>query len=95
MDYIDKHISEEITASSLASHFYVSETYIRRHFKKHTGITLHKYITAQRIAFPKRLLASGVSVSEACQKSSFNDYSHFIKVLKNSEYSAKTVFKIQ
>lgn len=82
--YVNNHISEEMTASSLAAHFYVSETYICRHFKRYTGVTLHKYITAQRIALSKRLLIAGESVSDACQKSGFNDYSHFIKVFKKS-----------
>lgn len=84
MNYINKHLAEEITASSLASHFYVSETYICRHFKQHTGVTLHKYIIAQRIALSKRLLVFGASVSDACQQSGFNDYSHFIKVFKKA-----------
>lgn len=84
INYINQHIAEEITAGSLAAHFYVSETYMCRRFKKHTGVTLHKYITAQRIALAKRLLTAGESVSDACQKSGFNDYSHFIKVFKKA-----------
>ena len=84
LKYINKHIAEELTAGVLASRFYVSETCICRRFKKYTGVTLHKYITAQRIALSKRLLVSGASVSEACQQSGFNDYSHFIKVFKKA-----------
>lgn len=84
LEYINVHIAEEITAASLAAQFFVSETYICRYFKKYSGLTLHKYITAQRIVLSKKLLAAGASVSDACQQSGFNDYSHFIKVFKKA-----------
>ncbi len=83
-EYIRGHISEEITAESLADHFFLSESYICRRFKKFTGVTLHRYITAQRVTAAKELLAGGATVSDACRLSGFNDYSHFIKVFKSA-----------
>ena len=42
-------------------------------------MTINKYITAKRIAHAKDHLIQGYSVSEACEKCGFNDYSNFLK----------------
>ncbi len=77
--YINQNIAESITMEQLSSHFYLSESYICRIFKAATGTTINKYITARRISIAKSLLNEGFSVSEAYERSGFNDYSNFFK----------------
>lgn len=79
IEYINKHIAEKLTISVLSSNFYVSGSYICRIFKSETGTTINKYITVRRIAIAKALLVDGANVSEACEKSGFNDYVNFVK----------------
>lgn len=79
LTYINRHITESLSVSSLARQFFVSESYICRVFKSEAGTTIHKYLTARRIGIAKTLLAGGASVSEACEGSGFNDYSNFVK----------------
>lgn len=79
LSYINRNITENITMEQLAKHFYLSESYICRIFKAATGTTINKYITARRISIAKALLSDGVSVSEAFERSGFNDYSNFFK----------------
>lgn len=77
--YINQNISQPITMEQLATHFFLSESYICRIFKAATGTTINKYITARRISIAKSLLNEGFSVSETYERSGFNDYSNFFK----------------
>ena len=77
--FINQNISQPITVEQLAGHFYLSESYICRIFKAATGTTINKYITARRISIAKSHLNEGLSVSEAFERSGFNDYSNFFK----------------
>ncbi len=77
--YINQNLSQQITTQALAEHFYMSQSYLCRIFKKATGTTVNKYITARRITVAKALLSQGHSVSEAYERSGFSDYSSFFK----------------
>lgn len=97
LSYINEHITESITVEQLAEQFYISTSYICRIFKATTGTTINKYINARRITIAKSLLATGLGVSEVCEKCGFNDYSNFLKAFtkavsispkKYAQYSA-------
>lgn len=77
--YINRNITQPITVTQLAEHFFLSDSYICRIFRQATGTTIGKYITARRISIAKALLNDGASVSEAFEKSGFGDYSSFFK----------------
>lgn len=79
LDYINKNITESFTIETLAKELFISSSYACRLFKRETGITINKYITARKISRAKSMLASGASVKEACAGSGFNDYANFIK----------------
>ena len=76
-DYIDKHITEEITLKELENAIHHNGTYISRCVKKISGLTIQQYIIAKRIALACKLLKEGCSASEACFRSGFNNYSNF------------------
>lgn len=77
--YINEHITEDLSLEVLSSHFYISTSYLCRQFKKQTGTTIHKYITAERITLAKDLLSQGYSVTDAYMESGFRDYNSFLK----------------
>jgi len=79
MDYIDEHITQDITLGKLAEAFYMNSTSISRQFKKHTGLTLRSYILSRRIELAKFLLSDGMSITDACFQSGFGDYANFIR----------------
>lgn len=79
LNFINQNISTQISLEQLTSEFYLSESYICRIFKAATGTTINKYITSRRISVAKAALAEGASVTDAFEKSSFNDYSNFFK----------------
>lgn len=77
--YINQNLSQPVSIQALAEHFYMSQSYLCRIFKKATGTTVNKYITARRITIAKALLSEGRSVTEAYERSGFTDYSNFFK----------------
>ena len=79
IEYIDDHITEELSLSRLAKTFFISQSYLCRVFKDRTGTTIHKYITAKRITLAKDLLSQGYSVTDACNFSGFGDYNAFLR----------------
>lgn len=79
LSYINQHLAENLTIAVLASHFYLSKSYLCKIFKDGTGTTINHYITAKRIARAKALLAEGHSVAETSVLCGFGDYSNFLK----------------
>ena len=77
--YINQNLSSEISMQMIADHFNMSKSYLCRIFKKATGTTVGKYVTARRITIARSLLSEGCSVTEAYEKSGFTDYSSFFK----------------
>ena len=84
LTYIDRNISESFGLEELSEHFYLSSSYLCRIFKSATGTTINKYIVAKRITLAKSLLKEGCSVTEACERCGFNDYSNFLKSFKKA-----------
>ena len=80
LSYVNRHLTESLTIQSLADHFYLSSSYLCKIFKKSTGTTINKYISAKRITKAKSLLSNGHSVSDTCAMCGFGDYSNFLKV---------------
>ena len=79
LSYINQHIAEDLSIERLARHFYISTSYLCRIFKSETGTTINKYITAKRITLAKSYLSEGYSVTDACIRCGFGDYSNFLK----------------
>lgn len=77
--YINQNITASISIESLATHFYLSPSYICRVFKSATGTTINKYVIARRISIAKALLNDGTSVTHAYEQSGFRDYNSFYK----------------
>lgn len=78
--YIDERITEPLPISQIASAFYISDSYACRIFKEEYGITINKYIQNRRLNIAKSLLSQGLTVTETCERSGFNDYTNFIKL---------------
>lgn len=82
IEYINQHLAEELTTSSIAKQLFVDKSYFCRIFKQTTGATFNEYLTQKRIDFALQLINSGLSCTEACYKSGFGNYSSFYKYFK-------------
>lgn len=82
IEYINQHLNEDLSTSTVAKYLFVDKSYFCRIFKQTTGATFNEYITQKRIDFAIQLIESGLSCTEACYKSGFGNYSSFYKYFK-------------
>ncbi len=79
VSYIDQHYTESMTLKSLAERFFLSPGYVSMLFKQATGCTVKDYVRRRRIAHVQMLLAAGVPISQAANRSGFSDYTTFYR----------------
>lgn len=84
IDYINDHYTEDISSASLSRQFGHDEAYFCRKFKKHTGLTIMKYIQILRIEKARKLLTeTEQSVQDIAVICGFADSAYFNKCFKN------------
>ena len=81
LDWIDDHLTEQITLSALASAADLSEKYVCRIFKLYTSKTPFEFINEKRIE-RAALDLPYKTVTEAAFSAGFNDQSYFCKLFK-------------
>ena len=81
--YINEHLTEAISASSVAGALHLHPVYLNRIFKANTGASIQQYIIEKRITLAKRLLREGTSPIDVCFMSGFNNYSNFSRTFSN------------
>ena len=83
--YMSEHFTEKITLKSLADISGKSVSYYGKTFKKLYGVTPIEYLLSIRIAYAKRLLENGSSVTETAEMCGFSDLYYFSKAFKLRE----------
>ena len=78
-DYINCHLSSELSLESLCKRFYISKSQLCRLFKASLGSGVWEYITVKRLITAKSLIKSGVHSTKAAVACGFNDYSAFYR----------------
>ncbi len=79
IDYINRHLTEDLSYKILSEAFYLSEKYLYKIFKNETGFTLSDYIKERRIIMAQSILNAGGSAKTAAYSSGFKDYSAFYR----------------
>lgn len=82
LDYINKHLFEEISVSSISEHFHMSATHINRLFRQATGTTVWKYVSAKRLVAAREKIRAGETAEEASRSCGFGDYSAFYRAYR-------------
>lgn len=85
MQYINLHIYDSFRIREIADHFYISESALRRRFKKETGYSITEYISRQKINEAKIMLKAGLPTSEISARLNFFDLSHFHRMFRKYE----------
>ena len=91
--YITEHFSEPLTLEDVAAEFFVSKSYLNRHFKAYTNSTVYAYIMALRLTHARRMLREGTPAVEAGRECGFSDYSTFYKAFKTQTGLSPQQFK--
>ena len=77
IDYLNTHITEDISIDCLADTFYLSRYHLMHTFKEETGYTIGNYITAKRLLLARQLLDQGHPITTVCYECGFHNYSTF------------------
>ena len=80
--YIDSSFGEIKGINDITEKFNISTATLNRWFNKYVRISPREFLTAKRLAFAKKLLDGGATVTESCMRSGFSDCSYFISVFK-------------
>lgn len=94
--FIKENIEKKLSPKDIADSLHLGYTWFRRMFKIHTGMSPIQYITEQRLAKSKELLANtDLSISEIAYKLSFENVSQFSNLFKSKENITASDFRNQ
>lgn len=72
-----KRFAQRVTLDELSDELEVSPFHLARTFRHWTGQTVHKYLTALRIAAALDFIATGMPLTEVAEATGFSSHSHF------------------
>ncbi len=85
VDYIKTYYATKITLDDIASHVYLSKSYLSKIFKNEMNCNLSTYINNIRVEKSKQLLLDySVSLVDIANMVGFDDQSYFTKVFKKT-----------
>lgn len=82
LQYINNHLTENLSVDCIAAAFYLNRSYIMHLFKAETGDTLNHYITNKRLFQAQMMMSSGKSLTDICYACGFSSYSAFYRSYK-------------
>ena len=83
LEYIDNHISDDITINAMSAELHYSSDHLSRAFSEATGDSLKHYINAKKIALAQKLLLQNNSPYDVCFMVGYNNYSSFSRRFSN------------
>ena len=89
LDYIYDHLNESLGVQEIAEYACVSESQLRRDFKRYLATTPADFVREKKVEFARnRLVYSDISYVDLANDLGFASHSHFIKIFK--EYTGMT-----
>ena len=83
LDYIDEHLTEQLTTKEVSEKFGYSKSYFCRLFKLQTGLSFLDYCRTLRLERSKKLLnEKGSTANEVSIRCGFRNYSYFSRIFK-------------
>lgn len=91
---IQQSYTEELTLSSLAEKYNISESRLSTSLRENLGMSFSKYLTSQRVQRAKELLVDDrLSVEQIAQMVGYRDYFYFIRVFKKVTGVTPSVYR--
>lgn len=82
LSYINDNLFDITDLEEIASHLYISKTYLISLFKKHLKIAPKQYINEKRLLYAKNLLLLGNRPTDIYEKCGFSTYTSFFRSYK-------------
>ena len=96
IDYINSHLSEDISLNDLASFSHLSAPYVSRLFKENLNVGFVEYVNTQRIAKARQLLKNTtLTVEQIGFQVGFNNVRSFMRTFKKYENTTPGQYRLQ
>lgn len=82
VQYMNEHIVQNLSVEEIASALHVSESALKRIFKKYAGLGVHKYFLKLKLKTAVELLGSGFTVTSVAEKLGFSSQGYFTNTFK-------------
>ncbi len=82
IEYLNAHLSEELSLDTLAREFFVSKYHLSRIFHAQTGASIFTYFNTKRITLARDMLANGDSATSVALRLGYRDYSTFYRAYR-------------
>ena len=90
IDYLNEHLTEDISIDSLSETFFLSRYHLMHSFKEETGYTIGNYLSTKRLLLARDLILQGEPITNVCYECGFRNYSTFSRAFKkNFGYSPR------
>lgn len=80
--YLNEHIRSQPALDDIAEHFFLNKYHLCHIFRRHTGMSINRYVNYKRLLLVRELCAGGMSLTDAAQEAGFNNYSGFYKIYR-------------
>jgi len=91
-DYLVRHNRRDLTLDEVAEHADLSASYLSALFKRHLGCSPMQYQTRVRLRNAKRLLARGLTVTEAAEEAGFHSLHYFSRTFRRHHGQTPSAF---
>jgi len=81
--HINRHLDEDLSIENLCERYFLSRAQLCRRFKKTTGTSIGKYITAKRLIQARQLILQGQKPTEIYTACGYGDYATFYRAYKS------------
>ena len=83
MRYIDEHINEKMSLSTLAQYANISREYLSGIFRRETGKTVTEYINERKMQAAKELISvEKMSLSDVSEHLGYDNYNYFSRLFR-------------
>jgi len=83
IEYINNHITEELTVDEISTAVFMSKYYFCRKFKKITGLSVMEYILITRLSLAQEMLLNEqLTISQISDQCGFSSLAYFCNVFK-------------
>lgn len=95
-DYIDKHLSEELSVNHLCEKMHITKNILYEHFHFSFNTTVSEYITRKRLEKAKRLLAeTELTIADIADQCGIKSYTYFFSLMKKYENTTPAEYRKQ
>ncbi|MBQ9774076.1 MAG: helix-turn-helix transcriptional regulator [Clostridia bacterium] len=94
IEYLNRHLCEEISLDAIAHEFFISKYHLCRMFRQQTGASIFTYFNTKRMALAQQMLNAGENATTVALRLGFRDYSTFYRAYRK-QTGESPVRKIQ